>query len=319
MNNPQQQDTSDIHISSLFGEYLFGSPADSLADLSYEEDLLYYKVNALIEQQEQLASFIPSPPAGIVSLLKELESENTDFNKIKNLAQQDPNIVGEIIRVSNSPLYLTRSGDVTSLEKAISLLGLNGVMKVATVVMMRKTLSIETSRYKPQMLRLWNHCVNSAESCQMLGETGKGFENFVLGLVHDIGAVTVFSLVSHCLDELSAVTRSELKVLQRVVEERSTWLSTLVAAEWHLPEHYLLVLNEYDRIRSGKMDEDDYALTDPQARLVQLGSICARVFTLIRRGNLDRASGLRALASLGVDEKTLDRLFTRLDLAGSVF
>ncbi|MFM1894976.1 MAG: hypothetical protein RLZZ385_50 [Pseudomonadota bacterium] len=319
MSDMQEQALDAATVNRLFNQNLFGHEPDSLVGLNEFEQLLYHKVCATVEQQDKLAKFMPSPPTGIIGLLKELDSADTNFTRIKDIAKEDPNIVGEIIRVSNSPLYLTRSGEITSLEKAIVLLGINGVAKVASLVMMRDTVNLESSRYRSQMRRLWSHCLNSAEACQLLGDGKQGFENFILGLIHDIGSVTVFSLVSHFVDASPGVAGDDLKVLQRVVAERATWLSTLVAGEWGLPSHYLLILNDYDRLLSDELDEDSLTLCEPQTRLLWLGSLCAKVYTLLRKQLVSRQAALVFLSHSGLDEPTADKLFTRLDLANASY
>lgn len=320
MNEPAysediQEQTPTTIVANLFVESLFSTGQIQLPQLHGEEEMLYHQIQANIEMQDKLAEHIPSPPAVLMELLNELKKEDTDFTRVKDIVAEDAGLIGEIIHVANSPLYLTRAGAITSLEKAIALQGINGVMKVATTVMMRNMMDLKNCPYTPQLKKLWSYCLQSAESCQMLGNSQDSFTNYLLGLVHQIGSVSVISLVVKLRDQINNGNLNDALVLQRVLMERSAWLSSLIAGEWNMPEEFLLTLNEYDQLVHGKLDAEDYEHCQPITRNLEAGCIAAQCYSLLKAGCLSDEEVTATLECFRIEEKLRDKLFTRLDLA----
>ncbi|MCG8415647.1 MAG: HDOD domain-containing protein [Pseudomonadales bacterium] len=302
-------------IDTLFTGHVLGQESDCDPELFGEEEMLYHRIYACIEEQSKLSDHIPSPPKILIELLNELENEDTNFNRIQNLIAEDPGLIGEVVRVVNSPMYLTRAGEITSLDKAVSLLGINGVMKVTTTVMMRNIMDMESLRYKKVIRRLWAFCLQSANSCQILGVNEDSFTNYLLGLVHEIGCVSILSLVTSSIEEVKDKSVSEIKVIQRLIKERAEWLSCLIAAEWGMPDRYLLVLNEFDRLKHGKMDSDEYEICSPSTKVLESGSLVARTYSLLKAGIIEKDGAYNFLRSMNLDDKSIDRLVSRLELA----
>lgn len=306
---------SKDEVFSRFTAALLGSGPTTANELSDADEMLYHRIASKIEMEDKLVDHIPSRPTVLLELLAELEKEETDFTRIQKIVAEDVGLIGEILRISNSPLYLTRSGEVTSLEKAVALLGFNGVMKVASTVVVRNVVDVDNCHYSQQLKKLWAYCLQSGESCQILGNSENSFMHYLLGLIHEIGSVSIISLaLEHLRDEINS-NANDMLVIRRLMMERSAWLSSLVAAEWGMPENYLLVLNEFDRLRKGQMDEDEYSFCAPSTKVLEVGSLAAQSYNLLRNHSLDEKEGTLFLQSLGLDEKQKEKLFTRLDLA----
>lgn len=309
------QAPSRDEVLSRFTAIILGSGPETANELSDADEMLYHRIAANIELEDKLADHIPSRPTILLELLAELEKEETDFTRIQQIVAEDVGLIGEILRISNSPLYLTRSGEVTSLEKAVALLGFNGVMKVASTVVVRNVVDVDKCHYSQQLKKLWAYCLQSGESCQILGDPKQNFMNYLLGLIHEIGSVSIISLaLEHLRDEENS-NANDMLVIRRLMMERSAWLSSLVAAEWGMPEDYLLVLNEFDRLRHGQMDEDEYTFCAPSTKVLEVGSLAAQSYNLLRNNSLDQEAGKLFLEGLGLDDKLTEKLFTRLDLA----
>lgn len=301
-------------INRIFSNLVFDlSPEDN--DLNPAEETLYHRVMAFIEEQNALSRFIPSPPTQLMALMKELESEHTDFDRIQAIVKEDLGLLGEIIKVSNSPLYRPRSGEITSLDKAISMLGIEGVMKVASAVMMRKVIDIKSPQFKRHARNQFEYCLKCAEACQLMGDPERGFNNYLLGLIHNIGSVTIFSCFVEALKESLDDNANVVKVIQQIMLERAPWLSTLVAGEWGMPEEFLLTLDEFDMLIHGRMDEDRYGIRSEFTKLLEAGILSTQIYTLIKQGQLDRETGLAGLEEMNISAALADKLFTRLELA----
>lgn len=301
-------------INRIFSDLVFGLSATD-KQLSPGEELLYHRVSSYIEDQDQLSRFIPSPPTRLMALMRELESEHSDFDRIHAIVKEDLGLLGEIIKVSNSPLYRSRSGEISSLDKAIAMLGIEGVMKVASVVMMRKVIDISSPKLKRHARTQWEYCLMCAEACQLMGEPEDSFSSYLLGLIHNIGTVTIFSCFVEALRDPVDEEVNVTKVIQQIMLERAPWLSTLVAGEWGMREDYLLTLDEFDTLVQGRMDAERYRIRSAFTRLLEAGVLGTQVYTLIKQGQIDRETGLAGLAELKIPTHQAEKVFARLELA----
>ena len=236
MTTPEQAIPKFATIVNLFNDHIFPNDGTSSDVFSDAEEALYAQVCEQIEDKEKLSKYIPAPPNQLMLLLKELEQEDTDFDKLKVIIMEDIGLLAAIIRVANSPLYRPRSGEIESIEKAISMIGLQGVMQIASQLMLRRIVDIRSSRYKSFGERLWGHCLKSAEACRVVGEPDAAFTNYLLGLLHDIGRVAILGCVIDLLKKNDDESIDELKVIKRVSIEQGPWLSTLIAREWQMPD-----------------------------------------------------------------------------------
>jgi len=139
---------------------------------------------------------LPTLPAVLPRLLSLIEDEKTSARHIADAISSDPALTSKILKVANSAYY-GFSQEISSLERAIPLLGFNMVRSLALSIGIIDTLpSGKRSPYfSPK--NLWIHGLAVAT---VMGELGKKFgadskneHYFVVGLLHDIGKI-VFDL-----------------------------------------------------------------------------------------------------------------------------
>lgn len=314
MNLPDNQTKLErVQIKKMFNDLLFDHD-DPAGELSPKDEIFYHRFCAHIDQQDKLSKYIPSPPAQLMALLQELEQENTNFDKIQDIIEKDLALLGEIIRISNSPLYRLRTGGITSIEKSIAFLGIVGVMQIAAAVMLRRIVNIESSHYQAFGKALWKHCLKSAEGCRVAGNPDESFKNYILGLIHDIGKASIFTCFIDLLNSNTDSNINQELVLKKIMLEQSSWLSALIAGEWGMSDHYLLTLNEYSQLPDHGLGEDEHNIMLPGTRILECGSLGAQIHTLIENNLIGKEDGITFLLNLGFSEKRVDTLFTRFVL-----
>ena len=80
---------------------------------------------------------LPSPPAISVRILEVVKKDDFSFGELAAIIQADPALAARILKVANSSFYSLPS-KVSSIEKALSILGVNALKNIA--------LSFVTSR-----------------------------------------------------------------------------------------------------------------------------------------------------------------------------
>ncbi|NKB35268.1 MAG: HDOD domain-containing protein [Pseudomonadales bacterium] len=304
-------------IVNMHDDLVYADSEDELGELNQAEETVCERLSKHLEDKEKLSQYIPSPPTQLMLLLKEAEQEHTNFDKIQKIIKKDLGLLGEIVRISNSPLYRPRSGEITSIEKAISMLGIQGVMEIASQLLLRKVVDMGNTEYSNFSQFLWSHCLKSAEACRFLGETEDGFTNYLLGLIHSIGRVVILTSYVSLSGGKKIDKINNMKVIRHVSLEQTPWISSLVAEEWELPKIYLDTLHEFESMSTCLLLGQEFDMKLASTRILHAGSISAEIHTLVENSKLEHSSGLTILNGFGFVEEQSATLFEKFELLNS--
>lgn len=313
--NSHAIDAEYFDLGSAFYDAILSRDVDATEDLNAAELALYKKVTNLVEESDTLTEFVPVLPQQLMKFLKEVKKENTDFDKICAIVKGDIALAGETIRVANSPLYRRSTGDINSIDRAIALLGLRGVSDIASVLLIRQILNVDSNRFKQFGEVLWNHCLECAEACRLLSNDAEdSFTCYLMGLVHDVGKVAIFTSLCAHLDEYGSEEIDECKVFKIVMTEHSTWLSAHIAKEWMLPDAIVLALYEFDAMTLMSYLDYDTDSKSPLAILLEQANSCSEIYTLINSGIIQSETGIELLRGLGIAKSSIDKILHRYEL-----
>ncbi len=302
-------------VGSAFYDAILSQQSDIKEDLNAAEKMLYEKVTGLLEGSEELAQFVPLLPEQLTKFLDEVKKENTDFDKICAIVKGDIALAGETIRVSNSPIYRRAGGAIESIDRAIAVLGLQGVTQIASVLLLKQILDVESNRFKQFGEMLWKHCMECAEACRLLCTKKEDeFTCYLMGLVHDVGKVAMFTALCQHLEEYGSEDINEGKVFKLVMTEHSTWLSAHIAKEWDLPNSIVLALYEFDSLTLMSFLDYDAKGKSDMTVLLEKANSCSEIHTLISAKILKPQTGIDLLKSLGIDEAKIEKILTSYGL-----
>jgi len=191
-----------------------------------------------------------TPPFPTVAsrLLAMVGNENVSAKEIAGLIQMDPTFTAELLRIANSALFrFTR--EVTSVPHAVTLLGLERVKSVATVVAMNTWIS---SAIKIGALRrIWVHslvtamlCEEAARSIGLPGEMA-----YTAGLLHNLGSLGLMSAYpdpySRMLDVSTEFGFDLLETERDLFEIDHCAAGAYLAREWSFPDELVMVTLEH--------------------------------------------------------------------------
>ena len=124
------------------------------------------------------AKSIQTSTYSYLEILKETTNEEPDFNRLADIIRKDFSLTYKLLRLINSPAFYT-VGVVTSINHALTLLGLNEIRKWTTLIMLR-----DLSSGKPdELVRVSLIRAMFAEKLAgLLGLKSRETEAFLLGL-----------------------------------------------------------------------------------------------------------------------------------------
>ena len=278
----------DIDTSTAFYDVMFDSSKDKQPMNVLEEKALE-QVRAVLNDPKRLNQHIPILPAMLIKLLETLKNPYSDVFDFVDILEQDPSFATEVLRVANSARYCQTDQEVRSLKRAVSLLGLSGLSKIATTLLMASVIPCKPIYYKMFGRQIWVHSMHCATLCELLAKDHdeNEFDAYFLGLIHDIGKIVIFNCLCEALGMVMMDCSPGTKVFKQLMTEMSADMSFYIAKEWQLPKIYCDALAEQSQ---GKTQ------TEPLAQLLFKGNRLSEAYLM-------QVKGL-------VTEDELDQLFT---------
>ena len=140
-------------------------------------------------------SHMPSLSTTSTKVLEVCNSPSASANDLNRVISLDPVLTGHVLKLINSAYYYLPN-EVTSLTRAIILLGLNTVKNLALSMVVLDSLGGEGSFQNFSMDDFWTHSICVGVTAKSLAAI-KGIpvtrreEYFVAGLLHDLGKIPI--------------------------------------------------------------------------------------------------------------------------------
>ena len=140
---------------------------------------------------------LPTLPLVLPKLLRTLENRNSNVRTVADVISIDPALTSKLLKVANSAYYGFPS-EITSLQRAVALLGFNMVRSLALSMSVIDSITGGGKLRSFSEEDLWVHSLVVAtlmqEISQKTGNAEEEYEHlFIIGLLHDIGKI-VFDL-----------------------------------------------------------------------------------------------------------------------------
>lgn len=184
---------------------------------------------------------LPSLPLVVHKLLTVMNDPRSSLDDVTRVLSSDQALAGKVLKLVNSPFY-GMSGEVSTISRAVLVMGYSGLRSVATGFGMATALAkLGGGR---SLAEFWNHSLATAAGGQIFAESRRDTapdpeEAFVAGLLHDVGHVVLASAVPDAYAEAQAAA---LGVAEPLLAERAvmgmdhTQVGQKLLQYWKLPE-----------------------------------------------------------------------------------
>jgi HD-like signal output (HDOD) protein len=158
----------------------------------------------------RLLNNLPVNPSIAAKVLEMAGNQDFSFSAIEEVIMRDPGLTTKVLRIANSALY-ARQNQVTRLQAAITLLGINTIKNLVILVTGSSLLSKNWK--SPFYSAFWRQSLATAfiarELAAKTGIPAYAEEAFVAGLLHDVGQVALFLHEPAAYEALLARARAE--------------------------------------------------------------------------------------------------------------
>lgn len=222
--------------------YMIANPEMSLP----AENVQNKRTELILQQLEQL----PTLPAVAMQVLEVTGNDQSSASDVVKLIESDVALTTRILQLVHRPDMGVR-GDVSSVERAVVLLGFAAVRSAVLAVSVFETFGGGPARVGGHFDRdeFWKHSIATACSCELLAEAllasygrDAGIDPshaFVCGLTHDLGKVALDAVLPKSFDrvvETSDLLRGNIADVERTIIGLDHMVTGKRLAErWGLP------------------------------------------------------------------------------------
>jgi len=222
----KQTQIADIGVNEIFAD-----------DDSINNQLVYKLYQEYMNGELQLTSL----PELAIRVRRAVQNPGKTSHDIATIIQSDPAITGQIIKMSNSPLYRTDT-TINDCQSAIARIGLENTRDIVTTMTIKQLFKPRSKIVAKQMSALWKHSTHVAAISAVIADMIPGMNPdraLLAGLIHDIGTLAILSYV-----EQFPLLVSKPETLQETIEQLRGEMGALVLRHWSMPSDLVTVALE---------------------------------------------------------------------------
>ena len=256
----------------------------------------------VLEDLELQAKYLPRRPSLLPQLMSAINSDSNSMRDMARIIGEDGTLLGGLLKIANSSFY--RAGGakpIGSLEKAVSLLGTDGLRSLVTTALLHPVMTGTRGPFSSFAEATWEHGQYAAACAELHAtriERADAFSARLLVLLLGIASNAVFRIArEHCALEAEGVRPA---ALAKLLEQWAPPTALRIAECWDLPTD----------LRT--------ALAIPRgpglARSIHFGRLAGALLILVNRGHLRELSA-RAIVLADDHHPDVDRVWSRLAIA----
>jgi HD-like signal output (HDOD) protein len=251
--------------------------------------------------------YTPRRPSLLPQLLRAMNDEEVSRRELVGIISKDPSLVGNLLKMANSPFYRVSHQAVESIDRAVVILGNDGIRSLIAAALTQPIFQVRSGDFPKFPEIAWEHTFRTASATvthAALVEKSDPFAAQLLGLVSGMAAIVVFRVA---LDQYE--TRPKLKphpgVIAGLLDMETAPVAKRIAASWGLSDRILAALDDQTTaVAANKLT----AL----GRSLEFGRLSSALAVLYLNNALDDVTAQVSLPVAGMPATELGRLWTRL-------
>jgi HD-like signal output (HDOD) protein len=210
---------------------------DTAADDRHHDGALHAAVVAALEQRDWSARQLPRRPQLLPQLIQTVNDSDASARAMAAIIGQDPVLTGNLLRIANSPVYRLQSKPVDSLQRAVTLVGTEGIRQIISAVLVQPVMQVHCEAFPQFGTVIWEHALlasRAAADHARLVTHEDAFAAQWLGLTQGLGAALVMrQLLDACAAQDGALPSRALAM--QLLDAWTLPVAGRIAAAWELP------------------------------------------------------------------------------------
>ena len=249
----------------------------------------------------------PRRPNLLPQLMHAINDESTARRQLVAIIARDPALVDNLLRMANSSFYRISPHPVESIERAVAILGSDGLRSVIATALMQPIFTTANASEFPGFAQLvWEHALRSAQASVVhaaVVERSEPFAAELLSLISGLAEIVLFRAVREHCAALSVRGSSAATLIAAVIDVHASTLAQRIGTDWQLSPAALAALEEQ---RAGSTP------SSALGRSVRFGRLAGALAVLHGNACIDRETVRLSLPRSGLSAAHNETLLGKL-------
>ena len=272
-----------------------------------EHDHIVAAALAAIGDAAKQRRYSPRRPNLLPQLMRAINDEDVSRRELSALIARDPALVGGLLKMANSAFYRVSYRQVETIERAIVMLGSDGLRSLVAAALMQPIFQVSSAgKFQRFPEIVWEHALRSAHAAiphAALVERADAFAAELLCLISGLAEIVLFRAAMDHYATSSPHRLPAPAVIASLLDSQSATVALQLGADWELSELMLAALQE-QTVASEP--------TTPLGRSLRFGRCAGALAVLHTNSVIDDATVRLSLPEAGLTPSHLKCMWTRL-------
>ena len=263
-------------------------------------------VIAATEDSATLRQLAPRRPSLLPQLIRAANDDAAPRRELAAIIRRDPSLVGHLLEMANSSFYRVTERPVESIDRAVVLLGSEGIRSLIAAAAMQPIFRVAGGPFPRFAQTVWEHAWRSANAavvhCAMV-ERADPFAAELLSLVWGLADVVLFRATLERYTAAGGELRPDAAVIAALLESQSARVASRIGASWELSEASLAALEQ-------QAAQSEPAA--PLARSLRFGRVVGALAVLRINGIIADATARASFPQSSLASEQLERMWARM-------
>jgi hypothetical protein len=263
---------------------------------------------AAIEDGAKLRQLAPRRPSLLPQLIRAANDDAAPRRELAAIIRRDPSLVGHLLEMANSSFYRVTERPVESIDRAVVLLGSEGIRSLIAAAAMQPIFRVADGSFPRFAQTTWEHAWRSANAAVVhaaMVERADPFAAELLSLLWGLADVVLFRAVleRYALAAGRSTLRPDTRMIAALLESHSARLARRIGTGWELSEGSLAAFEQ----QAGEGEPGT-----PLARSLQFGRLIGALAVLRINGAIDEATARSSFPRSSLAREQLERMWVRI-------
>ncbi|MBC8024725.1 MAG: HDOD domain-containing protein [Steroidobacteraceae bacterium] len=245
------------------------------------------------------AKYLPRRPSLLPRLMSAISSDSNSMREMASIIGDDGALLGGLLKLANSSYYrMSGSKPIESLEKAVTLVGTDGLRSLIATALLHPVMTGTRGPYSSFAEATWEHSQYAAGCAELHAARIEGADTFnarLLALLLGLASNAVFRIArEHCMTGSQCARPA---VMAKLFDDWVPPTAQRIAESWQLPADLLGVLAA--------------PAETGLARSLRFGRMAGALLLLVNHGHMRELSA-RAIILADDRRAEVDKLWSRL-------
>jgi HD-like signal output (HDOD) protein len=251
----------------------------------------------------------PRRPNLLPQLMRAINDEDVSRRELSAIIARDPSMVGSLLKMANSAYYRVAAGRVESIERAVVILGSDGLRSLVASSILQPIFQINSAKVFARFPELvWEHAQRSAHAAiphAALVERTDAFGAELLCLITGLAEIILFrATLDHCQNNPEKKKQRPMpQLIAALLASQAPVFAWRLGVEWELSELMVAALEE-------QMLPTEP--TTPLGRSLRFGRTAGALAVLHSNSIVDDATVRLSLPEAGLSPAHLKCMWSRL-------